>query len=191
VAPSRFNLQYCYALLPFLVWLTAFGFAHLPKVAWLRIPASALLACGAAFTLWEGASDYRMVADLAHPSRWRAVTYDESLTPAREHVTGGKILTLEPMLALEAGFDVYPEFATGEFAWRSSHLLPADKRRRMKLVCPSDLEEFLAGDPPAGVLIEKYDKELNSPLRDHAVRHGFRKVIDTDKIEFWAAPATP
>ena len=72
----------------------------------------------------------------------------------------GPILTLAPIGVLEVGGRIYPEFASGPFAWRGAHLLAADKRRRVGLVAPDDLEELLRERPPGGILTGVDDEEL-------------------------------
>jgi hypothetical protein len=104
----------------------------------------------------------------------------------RKQLNGGKILTLAPTYPLLGGFDVYPEFATGPFAWRSAHLIPAERRRRLHLVAPDDLDSFLEPYPPAGILTGyEDDGDLEKPFLEYAKRHGYQLVHISKKRDLW------
>ncbi|RYD83935.1 MAG: hypothetical protein EOP84_06895 [Verrucomicrobiaceae bacterium] len=93
-----------------------------------------------------------------------------------QHVKAGPVLTLAPTWAIEAGLSTYPEFATGAFAWRSAHLVPEERRQKLDMIAPADLEEFLTNKPPAAILTGYEDEELEAPLLEYARRHGYRPV---------------
>ena len=75
------------------------------------------------------------LADLRHPDR---------LTPARlshgaealarlaapDGIATGPVATLSPLYPLQAGLPIYPEFASGPFAWRvAGHIAPGLRAR--------------------------------------------------------------
>jgi hypothetical protein len=202
VAPSRYNKQYYYALFPFLLLSAAYGLSRAlseRRAAWAGVGLLGLCTVAACV---GGKKELFKDMYLARPATLSMVRFHTDSNALRYHVPQGKVLTLEPMAALEAGLDIYPEFVMGEFAWRSSHLVPADKRRRMHLISPYDLEALLAHDPPAAVYLDKHDKHLNVPLREYAERHGFQVKMHNPTLdgstpllnpryELWVAPQTP
>jgi hypothetical protein len=74
---------------------------------------------------------------------------------ARAGLRGGeKVATLSPVLALEAGLAIYPEFAAGPFIYRVAQYIPAADRKHYRAVAPAELAKFLDRDPPAAILFE-------------------------------------
>jgi hypothetical protein len=67
---------------------------------------------------------------------------------------GEKVATLSPALALEAGLEIYPEFAAGPFVYRVAAYIPARDLRHYRAVTPAGLPPFLDRDPPAAILFE-------------------------------------
>jgi hypothetical protein len=67
---------------------------------------------------------------------------------------GEKVATLSPVLALEAGLGIYPEFAAGPFVYRVAEFIPARDRNHYRAVSPARLAGFLDRDPPAAILFE-------------------------------------
>src|SRR6185369_10049608 len=107
---------------------------------------------------------YAWTKEILRPERWFAVRMHAMAMQMREHVHNGKVLTLAPAWPIEAGLRIYPEFATGPFAWRSAHHLAAEKRREFRMVGPDDLADFLQSDPPAAILTGFETAELEAPL---------------------------
>jgi hypothetical protein len=95
----------------------------------------------------------------------------------------GRVLTLAPILPLEAGLRIYPAFASGPFAWRSGSLLPQEERRAMSIVTAEDLEEYLTIPPQA--ILTGYEVIWESPLLDYARRHTYREAKLADGGSLW------
>jgi hypothetical protein len=89
---------------------------------------------------------------------------------------------------LEGGRQIYPEFATGPFAWRSARFASADDRRRLKLIAPEDLATLLERDPPAALLTGVEEKDLEAPLVAYAESHGYRPQKLTKRRLLWLPP---
>ena len=138
----------------------------------------------------DGRDGYAWVANSVTPAMWfpnRARKFADEL---RRYVERGKVLTLAPAWPLEAGLSIYPEFATGPFAWRSARFVSPERRKRFKLVAPADLESFLQMDPPAAILTGVEDKELEGPLLQYASEHSYRPVKLQKQRTLWIpAPA--
>ncbi len=139
---------------------------------------------------------FAWIARTFQPEKWFPLRAHEMSAQLHAIVPSGRILTLAPAWATETGLPIYPEFANGPFAWRAAHLLEKEQRTRFKLVAPEDLEEFLANDMPAAILLGKESKkpgkeseELEAPLRDYAKKHGYQRVEKVKKWELWVRPS--
>lgn len=120
------------------------------------------------------------VASLAAPGRTEVARFAEcgrrlAEALAEAGAPAGRIATLMPLYPLEAGLPVYPEFATGPFAFRIANHTPADLAARYVMTGPEGLAGLFAADPPAAVLLG-YEPELEAPLADWARAAGYRPV---------------
>jgi len=87
----------------------------------------------------------------------------------------GKVLTLLPIYPLEGGLGVYPEFATGQFVYRTGDLTPPDLRKWYRTTAPSEIEAFLSADPPAAMLLG-FEPALEAPMVAFAEKQGYRRA---------------
>ncbi len=102
-------------------------------------------------------------------------------------VDGGRVLTLTPIFPLEGGATIFEEFATGSFGWRAAHLVPVEIRQEVGLVAETDLEDFLASQPPAAIFVG-YEGLLEQPFVEFARQNAFKlRELSTDKT-LWLAP---
>jgi hypothetical protein len=190
-APSRYQYQHYYAFIPLLALGIAYGAHTAPwKVEWARRLALAIPVLGAILLeLTALAKDrYAWVDEIRRPERWFAIRAHATAQRIREHVPSGKVLTLAPAWPIEAGLAIYPEFASGPFAWRSAPHLNIEQRRALHLIGPDDLAGFLAHDPPAAILTGFESSELEKPLRRFATEHGYG-VVDLGKDrQLWVRP---
>ena len=137
-------------------------------------------------------NDYRSVVEIWKTTDWFAAKARRFGAEIHRRVPSGKVLTLAPALPLAGHVPIYPEFATGPFSWRNASLVPAERRRRLHVVAPADLEAFLAADPPAGILTGFEDEgDLEKPLNEYAQRHGYTLTELPKKRHLWVAPNAP
>jgi 4-amino-4-deoxy-L-arabinose transferase-like glycosyltransferase len=119
--------------------------------------------------------------------------------PVRVHAYGalidglvddGKVLTLAPLYALEGAADIYPEFATGPFAWRVAPLITKHDRARFHVVGPDELDDLLQAEPPRAILtgVEDDDAKLEQPLLDYARHHAYVPTSLPDNSTLWLSP---
>jgi hypothetical protein len=185
-APSRFNRQYAYALVFFLVLVTITGLAALLAEKRARTWSLAVFAALVLAALIIGVPDYYAFKGAYKMRRWATVQAHNEALKIRTKLPGvRRVLTFDALLAQEAGFDVYPEFAAGQFPWRLAHLIPADKRARFHLVGPAEIAAHLANDPPDAVLLGD-DPQMEAPLAEFARARGFEHV--NGKRGLWLAP---
>lgn len=180
LAPSRVNLQYWYTPLIFALALAGIG------IAYLRLAGAVLLALALLFSLphWEHLRCVTVIGGKV----WAPNVLRGQLDDLDKVLPQGRILTLLPWRVQMLGRDVYPEFALGEFAWRSAHLLPRKDREKFNLVSPYDLDALLAERPPDGVLLDIEEKELNGPILEWVKAKGFRSQKVSDTGELWLPP---
>ena len=79
-----------------------------------------------------------------------------------------KILTLSPVYPVNAGLDIYPQFTTGPFAWKTSHLIDKQRAQKQNLPIKEDLQIFMTQQPPAGILTGD-EKQEDIPLIEAAI----------------------
>lgn len=89
----------------------------------------------------------------------------------------GKVATLAPIYPLEGGLPVYPELATGQFAYRSAPYTKPALARYYRAVSPDAIEGFLKDDPPAALLLG-FEPELEAPMLRFANENGYLRADD-------------
>lgn len=125
---------------------------------------------------------------IVHPDRWTGniVHIDaQSIGPkVRRTARGGRLATLYPVHALEAGLPIYPHLALGPFIYRASAYIPAGQRPYFRhLASPETIGGILSREPPAALLVGNMDA-LNKPLADIGATRGYRVLdIELNKTE--------
>ena len=106
----------------------------------------------------------------------------------REHSPRGPIFTLAPIYPIEGGLRIYPEFATGPFAWKSARFVSPERRSQLHLIVPDDLEAFLATKPPGAILTGVEEPALEKPLVEYSRAHQFIPVSLGKERALWLPP---
>jgi hypothetical protein len=190
LAPTPAWPQYFYAPIPFMVMGIIYAMAAFASQSRRRGPAVIALAALALLSVATGAGPYRAIGILATPEQWVPVQIHRVGAEMKGAAGSGKVLTLAPTYPLEGGLTIYTEFATGAFEWRVAPLVPVEERRALKLVAKKDLAEFLAADPPRGILVRfEEHAEVEKPFSQYAERNGYRAVTLTNGKTLWVAPS--
>jgi hypothetical protein len=177
-APTPSFPQYFAPLTVALVFLLGVSLA--PESGQPRSGQSIALAAAAALAVIVGAPRLAQHAPkLLTPDKW---------TVARVHAAGksiaramaasgvdGKVLTLLPIYPLEGGLDVYREFATGQFVYRTGDLTEPSLLAKYRTTSPARIAAFLESDPPAAMLLG-FEPDLEAPMAEFARRKGYRRV---------------
>jgi hypothetical protein len=87
----------------------------------------------------------------------------------------GKVATLAPIYPLEGNLDIYPEFASGPFAYRSAEFASPELRKYYRTTSPGEVRDFFKADPPAAILVG-FDSKLEEPMVNFAVKNGYRRI---------------
>ena len=116
---------------------------------------------------------------LATPHKWTVAKVHAAGVAIAQAMTeagvDGKVLTFLPVYPLEGGLEVYPEFATGQFVFRTADLTEPALLAKYRTTSPSAVAAFLENDPPAAMLLG-FEPELEAPMADFARRKGYRRV---------------
>jgi hypothetical protein len=196
-APSRYQYQHFYGVIMLVGFAVAYGIAALTTFRSRMSLALLLLAIVSTGSALLGfydrkisAREYFNVALLIRPEEWfprRALATGNAV---KAHVPSGPILTLAPAWPLEAGLSIYPEFATGPFAWRSARFVEPANRSRLGFVAPDDLPSFLRRRPPAAIWTGWEEPELEKEFISFAGANSFSPVRLTKGRILWLPPKT-
>jgi hypothetical protein len=185
-APTPLQQQYYFAPLPFLVIiLTLIGFAIYQKHKLFFY----LAILGLLFSLNPGLKTYNPLNDLEYlskTSQWTPIQVHDFGDEIKQFVPKGRILTLSPMIPLEAGYDIYPFTITGPFSWRTSLLLTPQRRMLYGVISPEELSGLLKQDPPDGILtgfetpnagfIRNDPGTLETPFINYAIDNKYKPI---------------
>ena len=181
--PRPFGLPYLVPLVPYLLLSCACAYPLAAKFlsrTQLRLVAAA---AGAVVAAEAGrlASEVPRAVD---PSRWTVTQVNELATLVHRAVArrgGGPVATLYPLLVLDAGGEIYPEFATGIYFIRSATRMPDDRVLQLHGASPGTLAIIFAAVPPAAVLVG--DTAVERPLQDWAARNCYTE--DSEALSRW------
>lgn len=187
LAPTPIQQQYIYPFFPFLAAGFVLALAHDRAPQW----GVRLLAGATALSLLVAAPAYAQGLQVVFtPNEWfplKAHARGEQLA----QLTGeGQVVTLSPIYPLEGQADVYKQFSTGPLAWRVSPLMSADLRARIGVIGRSDLDEFLAQEPPRAIFtgLHDDDAEVEAVLVESAQRQGYVPVALPEEGVLWLSP---
>jgi hypothetical protein len=182
-APTPLLLQYFEAPLPYLLILLAAIEIRVPRFEALVRYAGALVVGAAVVAGIIRHNPLDDLAQLSRPSQWPPTQVHDLAVSVRSRVPEGRVLTLQPMVPMEAGLDVYPFTATGPFSWRTSLLLSPDRRAEYHVVSPDELQGILEELPPDAILVgfeepnpgfvRKEMGGLEKPFTEFAQRNGY------------------
>ncbi len=181
--------QYFYVLFPLVVLSSAYAFNAWPT----RLqPRGLLLLASAIFvTVLLAIPSYAQgLAVVFTPDEWYPRKLHARSQVAAQLVQHGNVLSLSPIYPLEGKAQIYPEFASGPFGWRVASLIDEAQRKEFHLVAPDDLDEFLAADPPRGILVGLDNDDLfeEAPFVAYAREHAYVPVDLTDEGTLWLSP---
>jgi hypothetical protein len=204
-APTPAWYQYFFACVPFAILTCAMVAARVSQAGWNRAAmiGAAVVGC---LCVACGTWDTHMVRRLQSPTTWVPIEVHQFGRQLAEEVREGPVLTLGPVLAMEAGLRTYEAFATGPFTWRVAHIIPEANRRLVGWIGRDDLDTYLAASPPTAVLTgletenEGFEPgqrgNLEEPLEAYAVRMGFHRIpfqvpFITTELSLWTSPSLP
>jgi hypothetical protein len=151
----------------------------------VRRMSAVILLVAAVFALGVGLPRIvQHIPKLAAPQTWTVARVHRDGTAIRsalaEAGVTGKVATLLPIYPLEGGLSVYPEFATGQFVYRTAAFTPPGLLRHYRTTSPGAVRSLFENDPPAAMLLG-FEPELEAPLVEFAAEMGYQP-LETPKI---------
>lgn len=175
--PSPSFVQYFVPPLPFLILLILVLAGKLPLNP--RQSMGILCAITTALALVNAVPRLApSIAGLASPSSWSTVGLGRAVAQAGNEAglrSGAKVATLSPVLALEGGYTIYPEFTAGQFVYRTAPFMNAEDRQFYRTTSPEELDSFLDADPPEAVLVHS-GEPMEADLARYARARGYREA---------------
>jgi hypothetical protein len=97
---------------------------------------------------------------------------------------------LSPILADEAGLDVYTPLASEPFALRVAGLLSEQERRKYGVLSSEEINQLLAQEPP-GAIVTGYEAGLDDVLTAFAKERGYWQQPLSGGATVWVRPNSP
>jgi 4-amino-4-deoxy-L-arabinose transferase-like glycosyltransferase len=186
-APSPLFEQYFYPFVFLFVLGAAYALAIIPKGSRCFRPAAWIAGAGVLLSVGRGAAAYHEWPNLIRPKHWTPIAMHDEASRLRSVPQRGRILTLAPIPALEAGRPIYPEFAGGPFAWRISSFVEPAKAARLKIPTTATLDALLEANPPAAFVLGA-EKDGEDEFGAYAKQHGYRMLPPVEDQEIWVRP---
>lgn len=118
------------------------------------------------------------LVDLARPGNWTGLEVNRVMQSTLDDANvspDARIATMSPVLALEGGRQIYPEFAAGQFVYRVAPYMTPDERQYYRTTSPAELARFLDSSPPDAILVDT-SETIESALVDYARSRGMREI---------------
>ena len=123
---------------------------------------------------------YHRIHDALDSKNWIASQVQEGSENIRRILESkkltGRVATLQPLWAIEAGLPIYEEFATGPFIFAVGDRMNDRQRERVVGTSPKYLEELFGKEPPAAILTGFYGRDIlweETALTRYARLHGY------------------
>jgi hypothetical protein len=131
-----------------------------------------------------GIKDFGVIASMAdRQANWYPYIIHDRANYIIERVPAKKVLTLSPLLAVEARRELYPQFVTGPLAFRVADLLPVAERAKFNMVGPAELDAFLASNPPSLILVGLEDEDRY--LAEYAQKNNYASQEISAELKIW------
>lgn len=151
--------------------------------------------CVAILLLVNTRDDARRMSVCFEPNKWMGEEIHRRGQIVRSVVPDDErhkpVATLSSVYALEAGLPIYPELATGQFAYRIGGLLSEKEMNRYHTVSAETIASLLDDTPPSTIFVG-FATELDSTLARYAERTGYKKhTVVTDRAHVYAKGPGP
>ena len=171
--------QYLYPLAIFTILGIFYGLTALKKKANL----GTIFVCSLAFImLWK--SDKSQLSELKNMGDWTALSRYRCSSLVDEALTGPtRILTLSPAEILESdSIQIYKEFASSPFIWRTSYLVPDNLRKRLNIISEKEIQSFLHENKPDAIFTGYEPEVLEASFIEFARKNGYSEIdIKTER----------
>jgi hypothetical protein len=134
---------------------------------------------------------YWPVIRLFSPQRWTPVAVHDTSDWLKAHTPpGGRVLTTDVAVPLEAGLTVYPEYAVGRHVLHVGPFLSTDELHSLRIAWGEEQGRVLRERPADAVFMDRRVTKDSASLIEYARGRGFRPMASPDgRYELWVAPA--
>jgi hypothetical protein len=187
--PTPAWYQYFYAPLPLALLVIALGLVYLTAhpsqlVKWFYIllVQLALLSCVIAL------QDFLRMSFLRYIDLWKPLAIHQTGDQLRQQLgPDARLFTLAPLYPLEGSLKVYPQLATGVFAFRTGSLLTESQRQEQGILSTENFEAYMDANPPQGILVG-FNQALEQPIAQYAQSRGYHADELTNGLTLWTKP---
>jgi hypothetical protein len=139
--------------------------------------ATVLLFIAVGVGLYEGLpSAIVNVANVFKPDTWVPLRVHKISEDIHSKIlTGGPVLTLSPLYAIEGGSEIYTELSTGPFVYRIADRLSESQKRIVHAAGPDELKKLVESKPPSAVILNTETKQLEEPIFEQVVQPDWQK----------------
>lgn len=165
--------QYLYPLVMVSILGLFYGLSALKKYA----NTGTLVLCFLAFLmLWQGVPPN--LAELKKPQDWAALSRFRCSRLVDEALSGPtRILTLSPAEIIESdSIYIYKEFVSSPFLWRTSYLIPDQRRERLNIISEKEIQSFLQEHQPDAIFTGYEWEVLEKSFVEFAVENGYTEI---------------
>jgi hypothetical protein len=132
--------------------------------------------------IFGGSKLFRNVTDILNINTWTGVSVHRIALRMKNHIPvpirdQGRIATLSPIFAIEAGLPIYHELATGPFLFRIGDLLSDGERTKYIGTSQRSLGRLLESRPPAAILVG-FVGDLERPFVAYAEKNNYERIED-------------
>jgi hypothetical protein len=170
LGPSPTHYQYQYMLLPIMT-LAIFAAIAAHAIRGNAAPRAwrVWIVCGIVATVGTGLPRWYWPAyNLPFVSEWVPVQVHHKGMWVSAHVPpGARVLTIDPMVPLEAGVEIYPDYAVGRFIVLAGEVTNAAERQRYHLTYSEQLDRLFREHPPGAIFTDARTAQDAQPLMDH------------------------
>ena len=165
--------QYLYPLVIVSILGFFYGLSTLKKYANIATLVVSILAF---LMLWQG--DPLKLEELKKPEDWAAVSRHRCSLMVDEALRGPtRILTLSPAEIIESdSILIYKEFVSSPFLWRTSYLIPDQKREQLNIISEKDIKSFLQENQPDAIFTGYEWEVLEKSFIEFARENGYTEI---------------
>ncbi len=186
--PTPSWYQYFYAPLPFIIFGILYSLSRLDRhsrsARYAGLLAFFLSVLLVNYLHFDNYPDLRL---LARPGDWHPIQSRIFGYKIKTIVGKGRVLTLSPVFPLDGGARIFPQYATGIFAWRVADLLTDEQREIYGVMSKDELVAALEENPPGGILVG-LTKNAEGFFIDYARQRGYSPVEINKNLTLWLPP---
>jgi hypothetical protein len=183
--PTPTWYQYFYAPLPVIILGIIYTLSRLERLSRpTHVKSLLVFILGVFLVNFFHFDQYPNLRRLAHPGSWYPIQTRVLGHKIQSIVGDGRVLTLSPLFPLDGGAKIYPQYATGPFAWRVADLLTEEQRSLYWVESKTELVTDLENHPPGGILVG-LTKDAEGFFLDYARQKGYNPVEISEDLILW------